>query len=198
MKITKITTQQKNSSRYSIFIDDKYSFSLSDIALLEAKLAIGQELTKEQVKDLEEKSELDKLYQRVLNLLYLRARSQYEIVTYLKKHQCPAPMIEIIVNKLSNAGLVNDLSYAKSWIENRQLLRPSSKLKLITELRAKGIDKETIAGAFDSVDMNESTALLSVIEKKRKLTRFKDDEKLMQYLIRQGFRYSDIKDAFRA
>ena len=194
MTITKITTQKKNSSRYSIYIDGEYSFSLSDLALLEAKIAVGQELSAEEVKSLQERSELDKFYQRILNLLSLRSRSEYEIRTYLKKHNCPTDQADIILNKLSEKKYINDLAFSISWIQNRQLLRPSSKTKLINELKIKGINKEIISQAFEETQPDEIESLKVIVEKKRKLTRFQDNQKLMQYLIRQGFHYSEIKN----
>jgi len=193
MKITKISVQQKNSSRYSIFIDEKYSFSLSDMALLDAKLITGQEITAEQVKALEETSELDKYYQKTLNLLSLRSRSAFEIETYLKKHDCPVSSIEIILNKKSENKYINDKEFALSWIRNRQLLKPTSKIKLIAELNQKHVSKDTITQALEESEVDDSTALLSIIEKKRRLSRFKDNTKLVQYLVRQGFNYYDIK-----
>jgi regulatory protein len=193
MKITKITVQQKNSSRYSIFVDNQYAFSLSDIGLLDSGLVTGQEVTEEAVEKLKDLSELDKYYQKILNLLSLRARSSYEIETYLKRHDCPSSMTKIILNKLSKNNYINDNLFAISWINNRQLLRPRSKIKLISELREKGLSKEVISQAMDEVDIDDSTALLSIIEKKRKLSKFKDDTKLIQYLISQGFNYYDIK-----
>ncbi len=194
MTITKITTQKKNSSRYSIYINGEYSFSLSDLALLEAKITVGQELSAEEVKSLQESSELDKFYQRILNLLSLRSRSEYEIRTYLKKHNCPTDQADIILNKLSEKKYINDLAFSISWIQNRQLLRPSSKTKLINELKIKGINKEIISQAFEETQPDEIESLKVIVEKKRKLTRFQDNQKLMQYLIRQGFHYSEIKN----
>ena len=44
MKITDIKAQVRRAGRYSIFVDGKYAFSLSDTALLEQKLKLGQEL----------------------------------------------------------------------------------------------------------------------------------------------------------
>ena len=166
MKITKISVQQKNSSRYSIFIDEKYSFSLSDMALLDAKLITGQEITAEQVKALEETSELDKYYQKTLNLLSLRSRSAFEIETYLKKHDCPVSSIEIILNKLSENKYINDKEFALSWIRNRQLLKPTSKIKLIAELNQKHVSKDTITQALEESEVDDSTALLSIIKRK--------------------------------
>lgn len=193
MKITKITVQKKNSYRYSIFVDNVYSFSLSDSALLDSKLKIGLEVDAEKLTELKDQSQTDKLYQKVLNLLSLRPRSEYEIVTYLKKHDCPTTSKDLILNKLRERRYINDSAFARSWIDNRRLLRPTSKMKLKNELRQKGLNNKDISMVFEELEFDDSSALRQMIDKKRKLTRYKDDLKLMQYLVRQGFSYEDVK-----
>jgi regulatory protein len=100
MKITKIVQQAKRRDRYSIFVDDKYSFSLSENALLESRLTSGQELTKEQIAEYKQLSADDKLYNRALNYVALRPRSVWEVEFYLKRKDSPAPLTEQITNKL--------------------------------------------------------------------------------------------------
>ena len=51
MKITAIKQQVKDQSRYSIYIDGKYSFGLSESALIDSGLRIGTEITAEELAD---------------------------------------------------------------------------------------------------------------------------------------------------
>ncbi|MBI3624310.1 hypothetical protein HY218_01620, partial [Candidatus Saccharibacteria bacterium] len=46
MKITSIRQQTKRADRYSIFVDGKYAFSLSEGELITSGVHTGQELTK--------------------------------------------------------------------------------------------------------------------------------------------------------
>lgn len=64
MKITSIKQQVKRADRYSIYVDDKYSFSLSEQELLSIKIKVGQEVTKLELKELLNKAEDDKAYMR--------------------------------------------------------------------------------------------------------------------------------------
>jgi SOS response regulatory protein OraA/RecX len=68
---------------------------------------------------------------------------------------------------------------------------------LINELRKKHISNEIIEKAIGSEPEDEQSALQTVIEKARRQTKYHDEQKLMQYLARQGFGYGDIKDALR-
>lgn len=198
MKITSIKQQVRRGDRYSIFVEGKYAFSLSEAALLESKLASGQELSKQQLKEYKQLSNDDKLYNQALHYVAMRPRSRWEIEFYLeiKKGASPA-LSEIILNKLSDIGLIDDKKLAQAFVSDRRLLRPTSRRKLIMELRKKRISDEIIEEAVGSESINEQAALLGVIERKRRQTKYQDDLKLMQYLARQGFNYDDIKAALK-
>lgn len=194
MKITKIVQQQKRQNRYSVFVEGKYSFSLSETALLESRLNSGQELTAEQVAEYKQLSADDKLYARALNYVALRPRSTWEVEFYLKRKDAPLPLIEQITNKLQNLGLLDDRKFAESFVHDRRLLRSSSTRKIKLELQKKHIASEIIEQVLTEDETDERAMLKAVIIRKKQQSKYRDDElKLMQYLARQGFSYGDIK-----
>jgi regulatory protein len=195
MKITSIKQQVRRAGRYSIFVDDKYAFSLGESALLDSKLTTGQELDGAQVRQFKQASIDEKLYNNTLNYATLRPRSTWEIETYLKRKKCPAPLLKSILNKLSNIGLLNDEAFARSWVANRRLLKPISRRRLIQELRLKHIDDAIAQQALAEDETDELSVLAQLIARKRQQTRYQDSQKLMQYLAGQGFSYGDIKSA---
>jgi regulatory protein len=193
MKITEIKAQVRVPGRFSIFVEGKYAFSLSDMALLEEKLHLGQELNLVEVKRLKQVSTDDKLYGNALRFVAMRVRSEWEIRTYLRRKGASPSLAEHILNKLSKIGFVDDAKFAEAWVTNRRLLRPTSKRKLQQELRAKHVNDQVIQHALHESEIDEQTALRDLIAKKR--ARYPDNLKLMQYLARQGFSYEDIKRA---
>lgn len=194
MQVTKISQQQKRRDRYSIYVDDKYVFSLSETALLESKLIRGQELTNEQIADYKQTSADDKLYNRALNYVALRPRSVWEVQFYLKRKDCPAPLAEQITNKLVSIGLLDDQKFAESFVHDRRLLRSASVRKITLELRKKRVPDVVIEQAVAGDDSDELALLRQLVAKKQQQSKYRDDKlKLMQYLARQGFNYSDIK-----
>jgi regulatory protein len=195
MKITKISQQVKRASRYSVFVDEKYAFSLSETALLNSKIASGQTLTQPQLDDFKRLSADDKVYGLALRYVAMRPHSTWEVKFYLERKQSPAPLIEQITNKLTDLGLLDDVKYAEMFVANRRLLRPTSRRKLALELRKKRLPDEAIEQALGHESDDEASALQSVITQKRRQTKYQDDLKLMQYLARQGFSYADIKRA---
>lgn len=195
MKITKITQQLKRTDRYSVFVDDAYSFSLSEAALLESGIASGQELSKAQIAEYKKLSADDKLYNQALRYIAMRRRSRWEMQSYLERKDASPPLIEDILNKLSRMHLIDDEALARSFVADRQLLRPASRRKITMELKKKRLPEEIINRVVREELTDDTTALREVIERKRRQTKYQDDQKLMQYLARQGFSYGDIKTA---
>lgn len=193
MKITKITQQVKRADRYSIFVEGKYAFSLSESALLQSKLVSGQELSKEQVVEYKKLSADDKIYNQALRYAAMRTRSVWEMEQYLKRKNAAPPLVESILNKLSNIGLLSDEVFARAWIANRRLLKPTSLRRLKQELRAKRVPDEIVEEALQEDETDELDTLRELVERKRKQAKYQDNLKLMQYLARQGYNYDDIK-----
>lgn len=195
MIITAIKQQVRRSGRYSIFVDGKYSFSLSDGALLESRLVNGQELTEKQIKDFKRVSDEDKLYNNTLAYVSLRPRSEWEVRQYLQRKKAAPELSKKILDKLNDVGLLDDEAFARSWVASRRLLKPVSRRKLIQELRAKRVEEAVCERAISEDDTDEQEVLAELIDRKRKQTRYRDNQKLMQYLAGQGFSYGDIKSA---
>jgi len=200
MKISSIKQQLKMRDRYSVYIDDTYSFSLSEAALMDSKLHSGMELTHEDVEAYKKLSLDDKLYNRALRYVAMRQRTVWEVSFYLERKGADAPLLQTILNKLSEVGLLDDEKYARAYINDRQLLRPTSRRKIIMELKKKRLPEDIVqrvlAEQADESDTNpEQAALLDIITRKRRQSKYQDNQKLMQYLARQGFGYSDIKTA---
>lgn len=194
MKITKIAAQVKRLGRYSIFVDEKYSFSLSADQLLAQKLAVGDELDASEVKKLKKLSADDKIYNAALNYLAIRPRSRWEIETYLARKNAEPALAASVIERLERQKLIDDEAFARIWIENRKLLNPRSHRKLVAELRAKRVPDEVITRVLEKNTDEEREILKMLVERKRGQSKYQDDQKLAQYLSRQGFNYSDIKE----
>lgn len=191
MKITAIKQQVKRTDRYSIFVDGKYAFSLSESGLIDSRLASGQELDAAELKRLKKAAGLDKAYYNALRYVAIRARSEWEIAFYLKRKEVDKDTADEVIRRLRNLNLLSDLDFARSWISNRRTLKSTSKRRLRLELMQKHVPGDIIDEALAEDQTDERQALRDLIGKKRH--RYPDKQKLMQYLARQGFSYDDIK-----
>jgi regulatory protein len=196
MKITAIKAQVKNPERVSIYVDGKYSFSLNYTQLLDQKLHSGLEVDDARIAELKHLSDFGKAYERALMYAMLRPRSTKELRDYARRKKWAPEDAEAIIAKLAAHRYVDDHSFAKSWVDNRALGKKTSQRKLKLELKQKGVADDIIAEVLVNSEYDELAALKELIAKKRRLARFAaDDQKLMQFLARQGFGFDDIKRA---
>jgi regulatory protein len=197
MKITSIKQQIKTAGRYSVFVEGKYSFSLSESVLIQTQITSGQELDLHQVEDYKKLSADDKLYNKVLRYVAMRQRSVWEAEFYMQRKEAAPGFIEQSIEKLKDIGLLDDYKFAETFVRDRRLLRSTSRRKLQAELRKKRVASDAIEAALREDESDDKTALITLIERKRRQSKYQDDTKLMQYLARQGFSYDDIKSALR-
>lgn len=193
MKITDIKQQVKRQGRYSLYVDGKYSFSLSESELMKSGIRIGREYTEAELEELLQTAVLDKANMRALDYLSRRPRSEWELRDYLKRKDYDSPTIDTILNKLSDYGYIDDVKFAQAWINSRRMLKPTSLRRLRQELMQKHVSKENIEAALETDEGDERAALKELVTKKQQQTRYQDEQKLIAYLLRQGFNYADIK-----
>ena len=191
--ITAIKPAIKNENRVNIFINDEFAFSLDISQVVDFKLKIGRILEDAEIKKLKKASNFGKLYQRTLEWVLSRPHSVRETKDYLKKKQFDKKDygitdedIKKVITKLEEKKYLDDENFAKYYIENRFQKKGISRKRLELELSKKGISPETIEQAFGATSRDEVEEIKKVIAKKRQKY---DDDKLIQYLVRQGFDY---------
>jgi len=193
MKITGIKAQTRNADRVSIYVDGKYAFSLNHTQLLDQRLHAGLELTDARLAELKHTSDFGKAYERSLLFAMLRPRSVREMQDYFRRKKIVPEDAEVILQKLCSRNYVDDRNFARSWVESRALGKKTSAKKMRLELKQKGIADDVIAEVLTTNQTyNEQEALLSLVTKKRRQTKYQDRNKLLQYLARQGFAFDDI------
>lgn len=196
MKITKIQPAVKTVGRYNIFVDGKYSFSLTESQLIEEKLKLDQEINESEIDQLKGESEFGKAYARAQELILRRPRSEKEMRDYARRKKWDDELYNKVVQRLRGKGYLNDKKFAEFWLRARIGSKPISKRKLNAELRQKGIERELINEILLGYSSDEEQdALDRLVEKKR--SKYPDEQKLIAYLARQGFSFEAIKMALK-
>lgn len=193
MKITGLKQQASQPSRYSVYVDDRFSFGLSASAVLDSKLVIGEEVDDARLQELQSLSANDKAYNNVLRYVTMRQRSEWEVTTYLRRKAVSKDLAEDIIARIKALNLQDDLTFARAWVANRRLLKATSRRRLVQELRQKHVSEEVIDIVLAEDETDESQVLRELVTRKRKIPRYRDNLKLMQYLARQGYNYEAIK-----
>ena len=127
-------------------------------------------------------------------LLSLRDRTKKELQQKLNEKYRNSRMVEKSVLKLVELGYINDKEYAVSYIISRKY----GKQRISYNLMQKGIERETIEEAYFSIEEEyekniEDEKLEKAIEKNIK----KEENKLIQYLVRQGFSLNKVLSKYK-
>lgn len=213
MKITGLTSQQRDPNRVNVMVDGKYRFSLAIFQIGDLNIKVGKEYDEKELVELETESQFGKLYARALEYSLMRPHSSKEMRDYMYRKTLSKKVrnkrtgeiydragvtkeiTERVFDRLQERGHIDDEKFTVFWIENRNVRKGSSKRKLQAELQAKGVDRTIIDKHLSESDRLDTDEIRKVIEKKR--PRYDDEQKLIAYLARQGFSYDDIKDALQ-
>lgn len=213
MKITNLSTQQNDPNRINVFVDGKYRFSLDVFQVGELGLKVGKEFSEEELRSLEEESQFGKLYARALEYSMIRPRSIKEMRDYLwrktrttryksrtgelkERSGVPQEIADRVLERLIAKGYLDDEKFTRFWVENRHARKGASLRRIKLELSQKGVDREVIDRIVESSPRNDEDELAKIVAKKR--NRYPDQQKFMQYLVRQGFSYDDVRRAIDA
>lgn len=193
-KITALQTQSKNERRVNVHLDGAFAFGVPDIVA--ASLRVGQSLTDQECADLCGRDAAERAYDRALRFLSSRPRSVAEVARYLGGKQVPEELVAATVERLLKAGLLDDLAFARFWVENRESFRPRGRLALRHELRCKGVAEEAISAATGEVDENEGAYRIARSRAKRlaHVDRETFRRRLGGFLIRRGFSYETVRE----
>jgi regulatory protein len=192
-KITELRFQKRNKDRVNVYLDGRFAFGLA--AVEAAHLKVGQELSDTDIARLQKQDEIEQAYERALNFLSYRPRSEAEVRRNLRRKDVGDQVIEDVIERLTRAGLLDDGEFARYWVENRVQFKPRGARALRQELWEKGIPDAVIAEALERFD--EQNAARRVAQAgARRMARLDPRDfrrKLSAYMARRGFSYAVIK-----
>lgn len=190
--ISAMRIQKHNRDRVNVYLDGAYAFPLP--ALTAARLRIGQSLNDDQIAALRAEDVLQQAYERALRYLAQRPRSVAEVRDRLAAHPLPAQTVETVIERLQQAGYLDDAAFAHFWVSNREQFRPRAPLALRQELRQKGVSDTTINVALHSLDQASSArrAATAQAQRYRALDHTLFRQKLGNYLLRRGFSHDVV------
>jgi len=189
--------QQKRKSRVNVYLDDEFGFGIDLDNFVLLHLKVDQELTQEEVEKIVRKAEFQKTLDKLLRFAMVRPRSEKEVRDYFKRKQVHESIAGELFGKLKHFELLDDLKFAKWWVEQRQNFRPKPKRILTQELMMKGIKKEIINKILGEEEVDEEKLAKGILEKKaykwNNLPTREAKQKMSQYLTGKGFRWDVIE-----
>ncbi|MCY4146919.1 MAG: RecX family transcriptional regulator [Chloroflexi bacterium] len=191
--ITALKTHRRNKERVKLYLDDEYAFQLP---LLEAAgLSCGQELRQQEIAALLEAGALQNAYDRAVRFLARRPRSAEEVRRYLLSKEVGVSVIAVVLERLQARAWLDDVEFARYWVDQRQRHKPMGARALRYQLRQKGVAEAVIEAALECLD--ETDAAYRVAQSR--LARYRGQtprafrQKLGGLLMRRGFAAETVR-----
>jgi regulatory protein len=194
-EITAIKAQKRNRQRVNIYLDGEFAFGLS--RFVAAWLEPGRKLTAADIERLQQEDTYEVAFQKALGFINHRPRSIEETRRRLLEKGFSEEVVEVTLEKLIEKRWLDDLDFARQWIENRNTFRPRSNRLLTYELRLKGVADDDITHALETCAGDERSLAYQAGIKKAQQCRHEAQpdffKKVSGYLGRRGFHYGIVK-----
>ena len=144
------------------------------------------------------------LYDAALRVLLRRAHSVHEMKTKLERRSDNKLLVQLVMARLKENGLIDDARYAKQFARQRTENRKQGKFRVARDLRARGIPDRHIEPALEEATQNTDEAAVVRQRIQRKLRAYHgeiDERKLASMyrsLLRSGFSADMVRRELRA
>lgn len=193
-RITALEEQKRNTNRINVYINGNFAFGLSKF--VGRNIKEGQIISEKQIDDLVNKESREKAYQIGLRYISYKPRSCNEVEEKLEKSGFSEEIISSVVGEYKEKGYLDDLEYARQWVDVRSSSKPRSRRQLEYELKKRGISENLISEAIENAP--EDIDLAYALGKKylRRYQHLDEDgfkKKLFGVLARRAFSYEVVK-----
>jgi regulatory protein len=143
----------------------------------------------------------EELYEYAVGALARRMRSVAELKRLLRNKveastEFGQTLVELIIVRLKNQGYLNDAKYAAAYSSFRRDNEKFGRLRVVTDLKAKGVHGEVIEKAVSSVyeEVNEEKLARDFLRRKRlqKPANQKQAARIFRQLMRAGFQLKTV------
>jgi regulatory protein len=197
MLITKIQKRRRERNRYEISLDEISSFQVSETILAKAGLYAGKLIDQETIDELLLADSRERAHQAAVNFISYRPRSTKEVTDRLLRKGFSAELIQVVVERLRELGLLNDLEFARMFIRDKLRGKPMGRALLRRKLHEKGISFQATERVVNEyvTDESEQEAATTIAARKLKMSgaRFSKLEpavrqkRIADYLLNRGF-----------
>ncbi len=191
--VTYVEEIKGGRGRSNVYLDEAFAFSLYKTEICDLEIKTGDPLPEEAYLKIINEILPKRARLRAMHLLAKRPYTEAKLREKLKCAGYTENAIEAALDYVKSFNYIDDLSYAKDFIEYNKGIK--NKKRLISDLMQKGVDKETIYTALDeafedgSMDITEQ----GIIEKELRKKHFSPDAdytdraKIIASLLRKGF-----------
>ncbi len=200
MKITDAQPQKNNANRKSVFIDYTYALSMDEEDWLKMKLSVGQEISEQQIQQIQEVCNYSKAKKKALRYITFKMRTALEVKEKLKQDGYTTEIAEQVIAYFKELDYINDDTYTYKYIRDSVQLKKWGAKRIIMELQVKGVAQETILKHIETQTAHENEQLILLIQKKFRTIKSHDEKSLNRirnYFIRRGYSLYSINTCIK-
>jgi regulatory protein len=192
-----ITHQRGRGKKIHLLIDDEYQITTDVDFWAEHYYKNGEVITEEQWQELVDLINYKKAVDKCYDLLSRRDHSVKELKIKLLK-TVDEVAADKAIDKMLELGYLDDEKYAVTLLNHLIENKKMSKNFIKQEMFKRGLSSEIISNTLEDIEVDNvsSCAELIITKYRNKLCVEGGKEKVIAALMRKGFSYSDIKDAF--
>ncbi len=198
MRIESIQKARKGP-KFVLSLDNGSELLLSKEVIIDFGLRRNDELGEDLVSQIADAQSYRDAYFAAGRLLNYRMRTRSELDQRLRQKGYSQTVVEKVLGKMSEIGLIDDSKYADAFVASKISSRPVGRRELERGLREKGVAKDIALDALSGIgdeDTQLRLALQAADTKLRSLRRFEPDkrrDKLIAFLARRGFDWGVIR-----
>lgn len=200
MEITSVEKSKKNKNRLSVYVDGKFSFTISEEDYISLNLYENPSLTEETLDYIKSTLNFRDAKSIAVRYLSLKLRTEKEVRSKLHDEGYGEECIEHVVEELKAIGYINNKLYAQKYVFDRSKLKPLSRKLMKQELLSRGISEDITDEVLNDWKVEDSVVAESLLKKKFGKYDMKDEKiykKAAMFLLHRGFSYDLTREALR-
>ena len=199
MKVLKYKKLKNN--RYKVTMDEM-ELTLYEDVILKYGLLIKKEIDSKDLDQIQKDNTYYEVYYTALNGINARYKSVFDTKEYLQDKGYSFELIESVIQKLLQQGYLNDLSFIKSFINNKIVTTNYGPRKIVKDLMEHHVDAKLVEQeikVFDEETQLEKVEKLANRFYKSNHTRGGNilRQKIMNDLIQYGYDLNVIEKVLR-
>ncbi|WP_461205524.1 recombination regulator RecX [Clostridium sp. DL1XJH146] len=197
--ITRIEVGKRNKNRVNVYINYEYTFSCNAELVYKFNLSKDEEIDLEYIKELVIEDNYLSCKESALNTISRTYKTEKEMKDKLKMKGYDESSIDRVMSFLKEYTFIDDNKYAEMYIKDNCAKSGRNKIKY--NLSRKGIKEDLIQEKLSLIDEEgEFNSVMELAKKKYNILKKSQDDKykingkLVQFLLRRGFKYDIIKN----
>lgn len=192
-----ITHSKGRGKKIHLLIDDEYQITTDIDFWAEHYIKDGTEIDEDEWQNLVDSINYKKAIDKCYDLLSRRDHSVKELKTKLLR-TVDEKNADKAIDRMLELGYLDDEKYAKILLKHLVENKNMSKAFVKQEMFKRGISSDIVSNILEDNEIDNVPSIINLVMTKyrNKLNAENGSEKVIAALMRKGFSYYDIKEAF--